>query len=351
MSNEQSLLYQRGAMFMRMGRIADAISIFERLIAIYPKEVEFHFILARCYLLAGDFYRGWSEYEWRLKFRKMSPSLPIGTPRWDGQPLNGKTIVVLPEQGLGDMIQFVRYVRHIKARGGKVMLGYRPALKHLLWTCHGVDQVVTVLPPHHVHIPCMSLPLVFQTSLATIPAEVPYLSVPPGFGEKVTAEIARYRNVLRIGLAWAGSSRNHNDCFRSLKLEQLSSLFNIAGIKFFSLQKGEREAELKSAPTGTVIDLAPYIRDFADTAAAIQALDLVISVDTSVAHLAGALAKPVWTLIPYAPDWRWMRDREDSPWYPTMCLFRQPRPGDWASVIRRVAEELKALVGDKYRTA
>jgi hypothetical protein len=328
-----------------MRQINEAINFYKCLIANFPDDAQAHASLGVCHLLLGDFPRGWLEYEWRLKTDQMA-ARPVGTPRWEGRTLGGKIILLLPEQGYGDVLQFVRYAPYVKARGGTVLLGCRPELTRLLTGCAGVDRVVSVLPPHDVHITLMSLPNVFQTSLNAIPAEVPYLRAPKAAGTQAVSIISRYPGRLRAGLVWASDSPHPNKHLRSMKLEQFSQLFNVPGVKFFSLQKGTPAMELDSIFTGTVIDLGRYLEDFADTAAAIQELDLVISMDTAVAHLAGALAKPVWTLIPFAPDWRWMLDREDSPWYPTMRLFRQSAPGDWMSVIERVAEELQTLAGD-----
>jgi hypothetical protein len=328
-----------------LGRLHDAINAYERLIVANPNDADARTCAAMCHLLLGDFQRGWPEYEWRLKTNYMSEP-PSGRPRWNGKSLENQTILVEAEQGHGDTVQFVRYLPHIKALGATIILGCQPALRSLLIGCDGVDRVVNqgdLAPPFDTEITLLSLPGIFQTSLETIPAEVPYLRIPQGSGTQAIAAIAGYMGMLRVGLVWASGiyTKNHQ---RSLKLEQLTELFQLGGVKLFSLQKGDAAAELKSIMPDTIVDLAPCLNDFADTAAAIQELDLVISVDTAVAHLAGALGKPVWTLLSFAPDWRWMLKREDSPWYPTMRLFRQPAPGDWASVIRRVSEELKSLV-------
>ena len=191
-----------------------------------------------------------------------------------------------------------------------------------------------------MNIPLMSLLGIFRTTLETIPNNIPYLLAPLGAGERAKLIIADHRGP-RVGLVWRGNTQ------MSLALHHFSELLNVKGVKFFSLQKGEAATDLKSISTHVLVDLGAHLDDFADTAVAIQELDLVISVDTAVAHLAGALAKPVWTLLPFAPDWRWLLDREDSPWYPTMRLFRQPASGDWDSVIKRVAGELTALVEAK----
>jgi hypothetical protein len=299
-------------------------------------------------LLIGDFRRGWPEYEWRLKTNSMAEP-PSGKPRWNGEPLKNKTILVEAEQGHGDTIQFVRYLPRVKALGATVILGCQPTLRNLLTEAVGADRVLSqgdLAPPFDTETTLLSLPGIFQTLPKTIPTEVPYLRVPQGSGAQAKTAIAQHAGTFRVGLVWAGGIYTKNP-HRSVRMEQFSALFDIEGAKFFSLQKGKASAELKTFPQVAIADLDRYLGDFSDTAAAIQEFDLVISVDTAVAHLAGALGKPVWTLLPFVPDWRWMLEREDSPWYPTMRLFRQPRPGDWASVIKRVSEELKALVGAK----
>ena len=326
-----------GTTYYKASRVPEAINAFDRFISAEPNNADVHAFRAICRLLLGDFQRGWPEYEWRLKtqFVSVPPE-----PRWDGGSLENKVILIESEQGHGDTIQFVRYVRDIKAQGGTVILRCQPSLHSLLAGCAGVDQIVNqgdLAPPYDVGITLLSLPGIFRTSLATIPAEIPYLQVPQGAGARAVTLIAGHEKVLRVGLVWAGTTN------RSLTLSQFSELLAIKGIKFFSLQKGDAAAEFKSIVPDTIIDLSSYLGDFADTAAVIQALDLVISVDTAVAHLAGALGRPVWTLLPFAPDWRWMLDREDSPWYPTMRLFRQPAPRDWSSVVKRVSVQLKAL--------
>lgn len=343
-----------GTAYHKAGRMSDAINAFERLIAAVPNDADAHVCVGISRLLLGDLQRGWPEYEWRLKTKYFMTAPQTRMPRWDGQPFDGKTILINAEQGHGDTVQFVRYLRNVKARGGTVILSCQHALRNLLAGCAGVDQIVKQgdpAPHYDIETTLLSLPSIFQTSLDIIPADVPYLRVPADAGTQALTIITRHTGVLRVGLVWAGGIHNPNDCPRSLKLEQFNDLFGIAGAKIFSLQKGEPAAELKSIPSDVIIDLAPYLGNFADTAAAIQELDLVISVDTAVAHVAGALAYPVWTLIPFAPDWRWMFNREDSPWYPTMRLFRQSARGDWSSVIMRLKTQLTTLVQERSMSA
>lgn len=340
-----------GALFYKAGYINDAVNIYERCIANTPNDADAHACLGICRLLNGDLHRGWPEYEWRLKTSSMAEP-PSGRPRWSGESLKNKTILVEAEQGHGDTIQFVRYLPQIKLVGANIILGCQPALRNLLIESKVADMVLSqgdIAPHFDTEITLLSLPGIFQASLETIPAEVPYLRIPQGSGIQAITAIVRYTEMLRVGLVWAGGIYTKAP-ERSLELEQFRELFKLRGVKLFSLQKGNTAEELKLIMPDTIVDLAPCLNDFADTAAAIQELDLVISVDTAVAHLAGALGKPVWTLIPYVPDWRWMLNREDSPWYPTMRLFRQPKPGDWASVIARVAEQLTALVQQQSAT-
>ena len=343
------LTFTLGALLMRTGQPAAAIAAYDRAVAMAPDDALAHCARSEAYLALGDFERGWPEHEWRLRLPEMSTP-PTCRPRWRGEPVAGKTILLIGEQGAGDIVQFVRYARQLKAQAAKVWLVCRPALRRLLAGCDGIDAVFNdgdCVPPYDFDIPVLSLPWVFKTQLDTIPAEVPYLHFPPGAGAAAVREISRHSTARRAGIVWAGSKHYPGDRRRSCGLAALRGLFAIQGVRFFSLQKDDAALEISTQPTSGIIDLSRHLNDFSDTAAAITALDLVISVDTCVAHIAGALARPVWTLLPFEADWRWLLNREDSPWYPTMRLFRQPAPGDWASVVGRVSRELKALVEAK----
>jgi hypothetical protein len=340
--------------FHDMGRFHDLILVRERLLEVYPTNTPLHYLLGKDYLRLGDFQRGWAECEWRHKDQAVHVvDFCHGNPKWwDGSVLTDKIILVRTEQGKGDIIQFSRYLPLLKTLGAKIILDLRshPSLAPLLERY--VDQIVV---DYHQEVAwdmetnLLSLPGIFQTSLNNIPG-VPYLETPKAAGKAAIAAIDRHYGKLWVGLVWAGNKTHPNDPLRSLKLTQLNELLTNREVQFFSLQKEIAANELLNLADPHVIDLAPHLNDFADTAAAIQELDLVISADTAVAHLAGALRKPVWTLIPFVPDWRWMLDREDSPWYPTMRLFRQPAPGDWSSVIARVAAQLTALIQEQSST-
>ncbi|HEX4124338.1 MAG TPA: glycosyltransferase family 9 protein, partial [Tepidisphaeraceae bacterium] len=268
--------------------------------------------------------------------------------QWQGEDIRGRTIVLRSEQGFGDMIQFVRYAPLVAARGAKVILESNPELFRLLARVPGVEQVVRhgdPLPPFDLHCPMMSLPHAFGTDLQSIPHEVPYLSADPELSARWGEAVADGAGKIKVGLAWGGNPKHSNERNRSMGLLELLGLSAIPGVQFYSLQKGPAAARLgEVAGRWSIADHTDRLTDFADTAALVSHLDLVITVDTSVAHLAGAMGKPVWLMLPFVAEWRWMVAREDSPWYPTMRLFRQGAPGEWADVVERVAGELGRFV-------
>ncbi|MGI0489742.1 tetratricopeptide repeat protein [Pantanalinema rosaneae CENA516] len=329
------LYYNLGFMLRRLNRLDEAIVQYRQAIQRRPDFVEAHKNLGHALLLQGKFPEGFVEYEWRWQQQHWSRR-PFTQPEWDGSPLNGKTILLHAEQGFGDTMQFVRYATLVRDRGGRrVIVEAQAALVRLLETAPGIDQLVaqdTPLPDFDVHAPLLSLPRILGTTLDTVPATIPYLQAPSPLPHLPISPSSS----LKVGIAWMGNPNHKNNRYRSCTLTDWQPLFNLPGIEFYSLQKGEAEAELNSYPNLPVQDLSPYLKDFADTAAAIAQLDLILTIDTSVAHLAGALGKPTWLLLSFAPDWRWMIDRDDSPWYPTMRLFRQTAPGDWAGVFDRV---------------
>ncbi|MFB2967754.1 tetratricopeptide repeat protein [Aerosakkonema sp. BLCC-F183] len=293
-------------------------------------------------LLAGDFRRGFAEYESRWQSRE-TPPRPFSVPLWDGSPLEGRSILLHAEQGLGDTIQFIRYANLVATYGGRIIVECPASLMRLLASISCIDRLIpqdSPLPAFDTHAPLMSLPWILGTTIETVPAEIPYLRAPQSSVRlKVLSDTK-----LKVGILWASYSKGKTARKRSCPLAHFLELINIPGMAFYSLQKDIEERDLNQLNQTTRLqNLSQELNDFADTAAILMQLDLVITIDTSVAHLAGALGKPVWILLPYDPDWRWMLQREDSPWYPTARLFRQQHPGDWQSVFVRVAEELRAL--------
>jgi tetratricopeptide (TPR) repeat protein len=317
-----------GLIYSDQRNFAEAIASHLRAIEINPSHAEAHSHLGMLYLLLGDFSRGWAEYEWRSEVSRPHER------RWRGEELNRKTIALICEQGLGDAIQFVRYVPLVASRGGKVVVVCQPELAKLFADVPGVARVISLpetIGAFDVYCPILSLPLAFGTRLETIPAQVPYLQArKPRLGPRTGAK--------RVGIAWTGNPKHRDDRRRSIPLPALAPLLSVPNVQFYSLQKGV------AVPPGVDLsDLTPELRDFSETAELMASLDLIISVDTSVAHLAGALGRPVWTFLAANPDWRWMLDRTDTPWYPTMRLFRQTSRGDWTDPIRRAAQELIAF--------
>ncbi|MGD0387896.1 MAG: tetratricopeptide repeat protein [Tepidisphaeraceae bacterium] len=327
------------------GQFNEALAAYRQAIVLRPSYAEAHFNLALALLLRGDFQAGWEEYEWRWKCKDFSsPVRDLPGPQWDGSPMQGRVILLYAEQGLGDALQFIRYLPLVEERGGKIIVECQAELQRLFQTMAGRCQVVASgqpLPDFDLHCPLLSLPRVFGTNLANIPNIVPYLSPDPALVDAWSRTLGHPDGQLRVGLAWAGSARFKHDRTRSLNLQQLAPLLTARGVKFYSLQKGPAgEQAIHPAMELELIDLGPELSDFADTAAVMSLMDLIITTDTSVPHLAGALGRPVWAMLQFAPDFRWLLEREDSPWYPTMRLFRQATPGDWDGVIRRVAAEL-----------
>ena len=333
-----------GAVLEQLGLWDQAEGCYLEALRWNPQSADAHLNLAMVRLLRGDFERGWPEYEWRWKLRG-TRLRDCGRPLWDGSPLEGRTILLQAEQGLGDTLHYVRYAELVQARGGRVVLECPPRLVELLRTVPGVERVISYydpLPPCEVYAPVASLPGIFRTSLTTIPNRVPYLSVAPELVEAARRRTGEREGRRQIGLVWAGSPHNKNDRNRSIRLRLFAPLAQVSGVAWFSLQRGPQAAELWSAPPGLALtNLERERGSLTETAAAILCLDLVIAVDTMIAHLAGALGRPVWVLQPFAPDYRWLLEREDSPWYPTMRLFRQPAPGPWQPVIERIVEELQ----------
>lgn len=345
-----------GANLAAVGRQQDAIAAYDQAVALAPQDGAQRFERAVAKLLFGDFAGGWEDYEHRWAketLKKERPDLPGR--EWRGEDIAGKTLFVFGEQGYGDNIQFVRYLPQLSAMGAKVVFCSELTLE-ALFAC--LTPEVTwyggkgPLPPYDYFVPLLSLPYHLGTRLETIPASVPYLSVPAALKQSWAERIAAASpgRELNVGLVWTGRPAHGNDRERSMEPATLAPLLKVPGCRFFSLQKPPRPGHLEElARLGEVCDLSPWLEDFADTAAALEALDLLIAVDTSVVHLAGALNRPAWVMVSRQPDWRWLRGREDSPWYPSLRLFRQTAKWDWATVVHRVADELALLAGKESK--
>ena len=329
---------------------------YDRALAIRKDYADAHYNRSLSLLIAGDYARGFEQYEWRSRRSGMPPHRrELCTPLWLGQyAISGKTILLHAEQGLGDTIQFVRYVLLLARAGAKVVVEAQPELAGLLATVDGIDRIIArgeKLPVFDFHCPMPSLPLAFRTRIDGIPAEIPYLRASAERLHKWRPRMASLGKPC-IALAWSGNPAHTNDRHRSMALPHLDPLLATPGVRFLGIQRELRagEAELLGDDR-RIVHLGGEMGDFTDTAAVIALADLVISVDTAVAHLAGAMGKPVWVLLPFAPDWRWMLDREDCPWYPTARLFRQPATRDWESVITCVQTELTRLFGETQAAA
>ena len=327
----------------RLGDYAGAIDLYRAIIGEHPDNGTAHYYMGQLLLAQGRYDPGWAECEWR-PVTEMPPSIV----RWTGDPIPGGTLFIAGEQGYGDNIQFVRYASLVAERAGcPVVVGTRTGLGVLTATVPGLSHVVEeggALPKLTHYVPLLSLPHIFQTRAETIPASIPYMAVNP-------AKVAEWKERLewidgpKIGLVWAGNAGFSGDYYRSPGFDPFRILFQVPGVTFFSLQKGDgAQALSQNALPANLFDLSVDIETFEDTAAAIMAMDLVISSCTSPVHLAGALGKPVWVVLSSFPDWRWQLERDDSPWYPSARLFRQERDEPWSGVLTRVAQALLAAL-------
>ncbi|MGD1804113.1 tetratricopeptide repeat protein [Dapis sp. BLCC M126] len=339
--------YSLGFIFLELGKLAESQKYYEQALKLDKNHVNSHFGLASVLLKQGDFIAGFSKYEWRSKTKGFI-TRNLSQPVWDGSNFSGKTLLVYTEQGLGDSIQFIRYIPLVKKLGGRVIFECnQPGLKFLFTTVSEIDELFVEgekLPDFDLQVSLMSLPRIFQTTLETIPAEIPYLSVPKSIDFPIP--FAPEKN-LKVGICWQTkrSSIGDSSQVRSCSVEYLQAIINIDTVNFYILQKEVSPQDLEWLKSQTQIhNLGSSFNHLADTAAAIKQLDLVITIDTVIAHLAGALGKPVWVMLNFDSDWRWLTDREDSPWYPTMRLFRQSKIGDWNSIFKQVKENLENVI-------
>jgi Tfp pilus assembly protein PilF len=328
--------------------ISQGISAIRRALALEPQNPSAHFELAEALLLTGQFEEGWKEYEWRFNLPNAPDLLPPNNrPLWDGKPMARGTLLLIGDQGFGDTIQFSRYLPMVAARCPKIAVAVSKEMQPIVMQQKGIAAIHDnwrQIPAFDAFCSLSGLPRIFGTDLSNIPASIPYLAAEP-------QNAAHWRSRLdkllpdgfrRVGLVWAGRPTHGNDFNRSMRLRELAPLMEAKETAFVSLQMGPAQKEIGnyfgSAP---LVNLGPEISDFSDTMAILAGLDRLIAVDTSVVHLAGAMGKSVSVLLPFAPDWRWLLTREDSPWYPTMTLHRQDRPGDWSSAITKAAKMLE----------
>jgi tetratricopeptide (TPR) repeat protein len=335
--------FNRGNVYYELGRTDAALTAYDRAVALNADYADAHFARGSLYLLQGDFAKGWAEYEWRMKGHSLAQQYrPFVQPLWRGnEPLDGKTILIHAEQGFGDTLQFCRYAPQLAAMGAHVVLEVQPSLRSLMTSLQGPAQVLAKgepLPAFDYQCPLLSLPFALRTEASNIPQQTPYLHADPQ-RVRLWAERLGDKRRPRVGLAWSGNPEHRNDHKRSIDFALFAPLFEL-NVEWISLQKVVREQDEVLLDEAPIRRFDNEVADFADTAALMQSLDLVISVDSAVAHLAGALGRPVWVLLPNPPEWRWMRDRDDSPWYPGARLFRQSEQGNWTTVIEAVRADV-----------
>lgn len=334
-----------GAALQATGQLNDAIASFQKAVKLAPNSAYSNYNLALALLMSGDFEQGWEKFEWRKKIQELfyleaSCSIPL----WDGRNITGSSILLLGEQGFGDIIQFVRYASLVAQQNAKVSIICPKELKSLFKNSKWLHEVIEYgeqLPNFDTYCHLLSLPFIFRTTVETIPTNIPYLYADQELIQKWKCKQQNDASQFKVGLVWSGNPKNYKLAYKSSKLSDFSSLSKLRNVSFYSLQKGDTLQEAQNPPEGMkFINYMDMVDDFSQTAALIMTLDLVISVDTAVAHLSGALGKPIWTLLPFESDWRWMLGREDSPWYPTMKLYRQSFPRDWTSVITDITKDL-----------
>jgi tetratricopeptide (TPR) repeat protein len=336
--------YNLGNALKALNRLDEALACYERAVQLNPRHANAHFHRSLVWLVRGNFEQGWPAYEWRWQCPG-GPLRRFAQPLWDGSPLGGRTILLHAEQGLGDTLQFIRYVPYVRERGGRVLVECQAPLLGVVSRVGGIDGVAAqgaALPAFDVQASFLSLPGIFRANLATMPAAVPYLTADPDAVEKWRQELNAVSGV-KVGIVWQGSRRHREDRSRSVQVFQFAPLAQVAGVRLVSLQTGRGSEQVKGASYQfPLVDLGSRFdpASLGDVAAVVYNLDLVVTVDTAVAHLAGGMGVRVWVALPFAPDFRWLLGREDSPWYPTMRLFRQSERGNWNQVFRRIAEEL-----------
>lgn len=356
-----AITYNIAYTLKKLGRITEALEFYNKTLAISPDHAEAHFSRGLAYLSIGRFKDGWEEYEWRWKRDTQAmEKRNLSKPLWDGSDLHGKTLLLHAEQGLGDTFQFIRYAKIAKEKGATIIAAVQSPLIDILSLCPYIDRVIPLtspLPHFDVHAPLLSVPHILQTTEETIPCDIPYLYAHTQLVEYWKEKLSHDKN-FKIGICWQGNP-NYNTPFlravvaaKSIKLRQFEPLFNVPGVSVYNLQKMTGEEQLRDIPAEwNLINFDENFDKihgrFMDTAAVIKNLDLIITVDTGLAHIAAALGALVWTFIPNPPDWRWMLDRTDTPWYPNMTLFRQPKPGDWDSVIQEIATKLYTHIEEK----
>jgi tetratricopeptide (TPR) repeat protein len=330
-----------GIAFQDSRQLEEALASYREALSIDPDDAVTHWNLAHALLLSGNFRDGWQEYEWRLRVKDFY-RMDFDRPLWEGSDISGRTILLQAEQGFGDTIQFVRYASLVAQSGAKVIVACPKELTSLLQNVEGVQQAVSYgerLPGFDLYCPLPSLPFIFGTTSESIPVKIPYINADYSLTRRWRDKLKDDDSQLKIGLVWAGREQ------RSFSLDLFSPLSGLEDVTFYSLQKGEAAKQAEhSSGNMEIVDYTEEIHDFSDTAAFIENLDLIITVDTAVAHLSGALGKTVWTLLPAVPDWRWMLVRKDSPWYPTMRLFRQSLSGAWDQVVNLIGNELRRSI-------
>jgi len=335
-----------GNVYREIGQPAEAMACFAEALSRAPDFAQAHYSRGQTALLLGDFAAGWEDHEWRWKVKGLKLDMPdFPQPLWGGGALPAGTLLLHAEQGLGDTIQFARYARLAARRCRGVVLQCQPQLAGLLRTMPGPSLVVPqgdALPAFDAHLPLMSLPWIFRTTPENIPWDGPYLFADQGRVERWRGKLTRDARI-HVGVVWAGRPQQSDDRKRSTRLATLAALAQ-PGVALYSLQWGEAAAQAATPPPGMrITGFGDEIRDFSETAALLGCLDVVVTVDTAMAHLAGAMGVPAWVLLAQAPEWRWLLERHDSPWYPTMRLFRQDTDGDWSGPVRRIADALAGL--------